>query len=278
MGGLRKYMPITWLTCLVGSLALIGFPGLAGFFSKDAIIEAVHHSDRYGAHIAYWAVLAGVFVTALYSFRLVFMVFHGDERMDAHTRANLHESPGVVTVPLILLAIPSVITGAIFIGPMLFGDYFGNSIVVQPENNVLKEVGQHFHGWLAMVEHGVTQLPFMLAMAGVFVAWLGYIVFPASPGHVASFFRPIHWMLTKKYGFDEAYQFLFAGGSRGIGQLFSGVGDRLLIDGLLVNGSAKLIGAFSAVIRHVQSGYLYHYAFAMILGLLALLGIFVHGF
>lgn len=278
MGGLRKYMPITWLTCLIGSLALIGFPGLAGFFSKDAIIEAVHHSDRYGAHIAYWAVLAGVFVTALYSFRLVFMVFHGDERMDAHTRANLHESPGVVTVPLILLAIPSVITGAIFIGPMLFGDYFGNSIVVQPENNVLKEVGQHFHGWLAMVEHGVTQLPFMLAMAGVFVAWLGYIVFPASPGHVASFFRPIHWMLTKKYGFDEAYQFLFAGGSRGIGQLFSGVGDRLLIDGLLVNGSVKLIGAFSAVIRHVQSGYLYHYAFAMILGLLALLGIFVHGF
>ncbi|MFK8068790.1 MAG: NADH-quinone oxidoreductase subunit L, partial [Gammaproteobacteria bacterium] len=278
MGGLRKYMPITWITSLIGSLALIGFPGLAGFFSKDAIIEAVHHSDRYGSHIAYWAVLAGVFITALYSFRLVFMVFHGKERMDAHTRTNLKESPAVVTIPLILLAIPSVVVGAMFIGPMLFGDYFGNSIVVFPENNSLKEMGEHFHGWLEMIKHGVTQLPFILAMAGVFVAWLGYIVFPQSPGYVATVFKPIHWMLTKKYGFDQFNQLFFAGGARGVGSLFSGLGDRFLIDGMMVNGSAKMIGFFSEIIRKIQSGYLYHYAFAMILGLLALLGIFVHDF
>lgn len=278
MGGLRKYMPITWITCLIGSLALIGFPGLAGFFSKDAIIEAVHHSDRYGAHIAYWAVLSGVFITALYSFRLVFMVFHGKERMDPHTRTNLRESPSVVTIPLILLAIPSVIVGALFIEPMLFGSYFGGSILVHPENNSLKEMGEHFHGSIEMIKHGVTQLPFILAMSGVVVAWLGYIVFPESPRYVATFLKPIYWMLTKKYGFDQFNQTFFAGGTRAIGNLFSNVGDRLLIDGMLVNGSAKLIGFFSGIIRHIQSGYLYHYAFAMIIGLLALLGIFVYDF
>ncbi len=277
MGGLWKIMPITWITCLIGSLALIGFPGFSGFFSKDMIIEAVHHSERYGAHVAYWAVLSGVFVTALYSFRLIFMVFHGQERMDAHTRANLHESPPVVTVPLILLAIPSVTAGALFIEPMLFGDYFGNSIVVHPENNVLGSLGEHFHGWLAMVEHGVTQLPFMLAMAGVLVAWLGYVAFPEAPRNLATMFKPIYWLLTRKYGFDEIYQAVFAGGARMIGRLLSGLGDRLLIDGMLVNGSARIVGLASMMIRQVQSGYLYHYAFAMILGLLALLGIFVHG-
>ncbi len=278
MGGLWKYMPITWITCVIGSLALIGFPGLAGFFSKDAIIEAVHHSDRYGAHIAYWAVLSGVFITALYSFRLVFMVFHGKERMDPHTKTNLKESPFVVTLPLILLAIPSVIVGALFIEPMLFGNYFGDSILVHPENNSLNEMGEHFHGWMEMVKHGVTQLPFILAMSGVVVAWLGYIAFPESPKHLASFFKPIYWVLTKKYGFDQFNQLFFAGGARAIGNLFSIIGDRLLIDGMMVNGSAKLIGFLSGVIRHIQSGYLYHYAFAMIIGLLALLGIFVYDF
>ncbi len=278
MGGLRKYMPITWITSLIGSLALIGFPGFAGFFSKDAIIEAVHHSDRYGAHIAYWAVLAGVFITALYSFRLVFMVFHGKERMGANVCTNLKESPAVVTIPLILLAIPSVVVGAMFIGPMLFGDYFGESIFVFPENNSLKEMGEHFHGWLEMIEHGITQLPFILAMSGVFAAWLGYIVFPQLPRYVATIFKPVHWMLTKKYGFDQFNQLFFAGGARGVGSLFSGLGDRFLIDGMFVNGSAKMIGFFSEIVRKIQSGYLYHYAFAMILGLLALLGIFVHDF
>ncbi len=278
MGGLWKYMPITWVTCLIGSLALIGFPGFAGFFSKDAIIEAVHHSDRYGAHIAYWAVLSGVFITALYSFRLVFMVFHGKPRMDAHTRTNLKESPSVVTIPLILLAIPSVIVGAIFIEPMLFGNYFGDSILVHPENNSLKEMGEHFHGWIEMVKHGVTQLPFILAMAGVISAWLAYLVFPKLPDFFIWLLAPVHWLLTKKYGFDQFNQIFFAGGSRAVGNLFSNIGDRLLIDGMLVNGSAKLIGFFSGIIRHIQSGYLYHYAFAMIIGLLALMGIFVYDF
>lgn len=278
MGGLRKYMPITWLTSLIGSLALIGFPGLAGFFSKDAIIEAVHHSDRYGAHIAYYAVLGGVFITALYSFRLVFLVFHGKERMDEHTRSHLKESPSVVTLPLILLAIPSVIAGAIFIEPMLFGDYFGSAITVFPEHNSLQVMGEHFHGWLEMVKHGVTTTPFILAMLGVFTAWIGYIAFPQAPENLASMLKPIHWVLTKKYGFDQFNQMFFAGGARALGNLLSNIGDRLMIDGLLVNGSAKFVGFFSGVIRHIQSGYLYHYAFAMILGLLALLGIFVHGF
>lgn len=276
MGGLWRYMPITWITCLLGSLALIGFPGFSGFFSKDAIIEAVHLSDRFGAHVTYWAILAGVFVTALYSFRLVFMVFHGEERLDVHARAHLHESPGVVTWPLILLAVPSVLVGAVLIGPMLFGDYFGNAITVHAENDVLAELGHHFHGWWGMVLHGIAQPPFILAMAGVLCAWLGYIMFPSLPGFFERAFKPLHWVLTKKYGFDEFNQTFFAGGTRGLGQLFSSVGDRLVIDGLLVNGSAKLVGLFSGVMRHIQSGYLYHYAFAMILGLVALLGVFVY--
>lgn len=276
MGGLWRYMPITWITCLLGSLALIGFPGFSGFFSKDAIIEAVHLSDRFGAHITYWAILAGVFVTALYSFRLVFMVFHGEERLDVHARAHLHESPGVVTWPLILLAVPSVLVGAVLIGPMLFGDYFGNAITVHAENDVLAELGHHFHGWWGMVLHGIAQPPFILAMAGVLCAWLGYIMFPSLPSFFERALKPLHWVLTKKYGFDEFNQTFFAGGTRGLGQLFSSVGDRLVIDGLLVNGSAKLVGLFSSVMRHIQSGYLYHYAFAMILGLVALLGVFVY--
>jgi NADH-quinone oxidoreductase subunit L len=275
MGGLRKYMPITWLTSVIGSLALIGFPGFAGFFSKDAIIEAVHHSDRFGAGLAYWAVLLGVFITALYSFRLVFMVFHGDERMDDHTKINLRESPGVVTIPLILLAIPSVVAGAILIEPMLFKDYFGNSIQVLEGNNSLQAMGEHFHGWVEMIKHGVTQLPFIFAMAGVVCAWIGYILLPELPATFARILKPVYWVLTKKYGFDEFNQAFFAGGSRRIGSLFSGIGDKLLIDGLLVNGSARFVGFFSGVIRHMQSGFLFHYAFAMILGLLALLFIFV---
>ncbi len=276
MGGLWRYMPVTWITCLIGSLALIGFPGFAGFFSKDAIIEAVHLSDRFGSDITYWAVLAGVFITALYSFRLLFLVFHGEERLDVHTRAHLHESPGVVTWPLILLAIPSVVIGALLIEPMLFADYFGSSITVHADHNVLHELGEEFHGWFAMVLHGVTQLPFIFAMAGVVCAWLGYLMFPQLPEFFARVFKPVYWVLTKKYGFDEFNQTIFAGGTRAIGNLFSGVGDRVLIDGLLVNGSAKFVGLFSGLMRHIQSGYLYHYAFAMILGLLGLLGVFVY--
>ena len=277
MGGLRKYMPITWITCLIGSLALIGFPGTAGFFSKDAIIEAVHASTTPGAIWGYRACLVGVFITALYSFRLMFLVFHGEPRMDQHTREHVHETPAVVWGPLVALAIPSVIIGAIAIGPMLFGDYFGASIFVAPEHDVLARVGEGYHGVLGFVGHGMLQPPFWLAMAGVFVAWYCYLRRPDLPRRIAERTSLVHQMLVNKYGFDTFYNWFFAGGATRTGRMLWQVGDVALIDGLMVNGSAKLVGWGSSVIRHIQSGYLYHYAFAMILGLLVLLAIFVHG-
>ncbi len=277
MGGLRKHMPITWITCLIGSLALIGFPGTAGFFSKDMIIESVKVSTVPGAGIAYAAALTGVFVTALYSFRLVFMVFHGKERMDHHTQEHLHESPAVVTVPLIALAIPSLLIGAVGIAPMVFGDYFGNSIVLNHEHAELMEhLREEFHGVGAFTLHGLTQPPFWLAMAGVFTAWFCYLKQPSIPGKVAATLAPVMRVLDARYGFDAFNERFFAGGARGTGGLLWRVGDVGLIDGLLVNGSARLVGWWAQVMRGLQSGYLYHYAFAMILGLLALLAVFVH--
>ncbi len=271
MGGLKKYMPITYWTSLIGSLALIGFPGFSGFFSKDAIIEAVAHSDIAGSGFAYAAVLGGVFITALYSFRMFFLVFHGQERMDEHTREHLHETPAVVTVPLILLAIPSAIVGWYTIGPMLFGDYFGASIFVLPEHNALAAVGESWHGPAGMVTHGVMQPPFVLAMLGVFTAWFLYMKRPDIAESIKNKSGLLYTMLVEKYGFDRFNEIVFAGGARGLGNLFWRNGDVRLIDGLIVNGSAKTVGWISGIIRNVQSGYLYHYAFAMILGLLGLL-------
>ncbi|MGH8613538.1 MAG: NADH-quinone oxidoreductase subunit L [Gammaproteobacteria bacterium] len=277
MGGLSKYMPITWITALIGSLALIGFPGMAGFFSKDAIIEAVHLSQLPGAGYAYFAVLSGVFVTALYSFRLVFLVFHGAERLEHHGgHHHVHESPKVVTVPLIMLAVPSVVIGAIGIGPMLFGNYFGPAIKVLPQHDVLQELGREYHGWLAFTLHGFTALPFWLAMLGVASAWFCYRVRPDVPGLIASRLRLLYQVLVRKYGFDDFNEAVFAGGARGTGQLLWRLGDVRLIDGMMVNGSARLVGKLATVVRNIQSGYLYHYAFAMILGLLLLLGYFVY--
>ena len=275
MGGIRKYMPVTWITSLLGTLALIGFPGFSGFFSKDAIIEAVHHSDIPGSGFAYLCVLTGVFITALYSFRLYFMVFHGKERMDEHARAHLKESPGVVTVPLVLLAIPSVVIGWIYVEPMLFGSHFGDSLLVLPENDVLAEFGAGFHGEAAFVLHGFMGWPFWLAAAGAGTAWFLYIARPELPGLLAKQFALAYEVLMRKYGFDEFNEIFFAGGARGIGGLFWRIGDALLIDGVMVNGTARLVGWFSSVIRHVQSGYLYLYAFAMIIGLLLLIAVFV---
>ena len=276
MGGLWRHMPITWLTSLIGSLALIGFPGTAGFFSKDAIIEAVQLSHTPGAQWGYWACLSGVFITALYSFRLVFMVFHGKPRMDHHTLEHLHESPAVVWVPLVALAVPSLVAGLIGAGPMVFGDYFGASILVRPEHDVLHHMAEHFHGVLPFIAHGLQQPPFWLAMAGVFVAWFLYLKQPSWPATIANAFKPLHTLLLNKYGFDRFNEWFFAGGARGTGGALWRWGDVAVIDGLLVNGSARLVGWFSGALRQVQSGYLYHYAFAMILGLLALLGVFVH--
>ena len=276
MGGLRRHMPITWLTCLIGSLALIGFPGTSGFFSKDAIIEAVKASHTPGATLAYWACLSGVFITALYSFRLVFLVFHGKERMDHHTLEHLHESPAVVWVPLVALAVPSLVAGVLGAGPMLFGDYFGTSLTVLATHDVMAEMAHHWHGVVPFILHGMQQPPFFLAMAGVVVAWFLYLKQPALPGRIAAALQPLHALLLEKYGFDRFNDWFFAGGARRAGGGLWRIGDVTVIDGWMVNGSARVVGWASGVARQVQSGHLYHYAFAMILGLLALLGVFVH--
>lgn len=271
MGGIRKYMPITWITSLLGSLALIGTPGFSGFFSKDAIIEAVHHSPIPGAGYAYVMVLLGVFVTALYSFRMFFLVFHGQGPRDDHAKKHLHESPKVVWVPLVLLAIPSVVVGWMTVEYMLFGNFFGGAIQVLPQHDVLAAIGKDFHGPLSMVTHGVMGAPFWLALSGFLVAWFVYLKQPALADFVQAKFAWLYRALDRKYWFDEAYLFLFGGGSRGVGKVFWLVGDRALIDGLMVNGSAKSIGWAAGVLRHIQTGFLFHYAIAMILGLLVML-------
>ena len=275
MGGLYRYMPITWITFLIGNLALIGTPGFSGFYSKDSIIEAVAASHIWGSGYAYLAVVAGVFVTALYSFRLYFLVFHGEPRMDEHTRAHLHETPPVVTVPLILLAVPSLVIGALTVDQMVFGGWFGTAIVVREAHDVLGHLAEEFHGPLAMATHAVSTLPFWLALGGVVTAWFLYMKRPDIPEMLARRFAWLYRLLVEKYYFDRINEVVFAGGARAIGNFLWTLGDRILIDGLLVNGSAKLVGIGAAVLRHMQTGYLYHYAFAMILGLLALLGWFV---
>ncbi len=271
MGGLKKYLPVTYWTCLIGALALIGFPGFSGFFSKDALIEAVHASHLPAAGYAYWCVLIGVFVTALYTFRLMFMTFHGEERMDQHTRDHLHESPWVVTLPLILLAIPSVIAGWPAIGPLLFGNFFQEAIYVAPEHDVLAHLAEEFHGPAAFVVHGLASPAVWLAAAGVFCAWFLYIRRPAVAGQVRKAAGPVYALLDNKYYFDAFNQKVFAAGSRRLGNALWKAGDVAAIDGAVVNGSARLVGWLADAARGLQSGYLYHYAFVMIIGLSALL-------
>jgi NADH-quinone oxidoreductase subunit L len=272
MGGLKKYMPITYWVSLVGSLSLIGFPGFSGYFSKDAIILAAHNADIPGAGYAYLMVLLGVFVTAFYTFRMFFMVFHGEERFDEHTRSHLHETPPVVTVPLILLAIPSAIIGWLTIDAVLFGGYFDNAIVILEQHGAMAAVAEVFHGPLKFVEHGFFGVPLYLAAAGVISAWFIYLKKPSIADATRRRFSFVYNLLDQKYYFDRFNEIVFAGTSRGIGHLLWRLGDALLIDGFFVNGSAKLVGWFSGVIRHVQTGYLNHYAFAMISGLILLLG------
>ncbi|MCW9015103.1 MAG: NADH-quinone oxidoreductase subunit L [Gammaproteobacteria bacterium] len=275
MGGLKKYMPITWITSLIGSLALIGVPGFSGFFSKDSIIEAVHYSNVPGSDLVYWMVVAGVFITAFYSFRMYFMVFHGKERMDQHTKEHLHETPWVVTLPLIALAIPSVIIGWLTIEPMLFGGYFADSIFVKESHNVLAAFGKDYHGQWAMIQHAIFALPTWLALAGVGLAYYLYIINPDMAEKLKTILSPAYKLLDRKYWVDEIYFATFADGGRGLGKGFWKLGDVALIDGFIVNGSARVVGWFAGVIRHVQTGILSHYAFAMILGLIALLALFV---
>jgi NADH-quinone oxidoreductase subunit L len=295
MGGLKKYMPITWITMWIGSLALAGAPGFAGFFSKDAIIEAVGESHRFGSGYAYFCVLTGVFVTALYSFRLLYMTFHGKERFvvdahhghghahDAHDDEHghhapghlahpPHESPWVVTFPLILLAIPSVAIGWPTVGPMLFQGWFGNAIRVAEANDVLGELAREFHGPLAMVLHGFVQAPFWIALAGFAVATYVWLLNPGIADRAQAALRPIYNLLLNKYWIDEIYQAIFARGGVALGRGLWRGGDVGVIDGVAINGSAALVDRVAATVRWIQSGYLYHYAFAMILGLIALLG------
>jgi NADH-quinone oxidoreductase subunit L len=271
MGGLRKYMPITYATALIGSLALIGFPGFSGFFSKDAVIEAVHASHLPGATYAYWCLLIGVFVTAFYSFRLVFMTFHGEERMDHHTREHLHESPWVVTLPLILLAIPSVVIGWPGIGPLLFGDYFQGAIVVAPEHDVLGHLEREYHGPAAFVLHGLSGPAVWLAAAGVLAAWFLYLKRPALAAVLREKSGGLYTLLENKYYFDWFNEHVIAAGSRKLGMALWKGGDVAVIDGAAVNGSARLVAWVAQTARGLQSGYLYHYAFATIIGLSVLL-------
>lgn len=276
MGGLRKYMPITWATTLIGSLALIGAPGFAGFFSKDTIIEAVQLSELPGSGFAYFAVLLGVFITALYTFRMYFLVFHGKERMDEHTREHLHETPKVVTVPLILLAIPSVAAGWL-VGDMAFGNFFSGAIHVLPAHDVLGTLGEEYHGIFGSILHGLRDWPFWFATFGVATAWFLYMKRPELPALIQERTGILHRVLERKYGFDDFNDWFFAGGGRGLGHLLWRIGDVKLIDGLIVNGTARTVGWVAGVARRLQSGFLFHYAFAMIIGLLALFALFVLG-
>ena len=291
MGAVRKYMPITWITSLLGSLALIGTPFFSGFYSKDSIIEAVHESQLAAAGFANFAVLAGVFVTAFYSFRMYFLVFHGKERYDQnpdalhghhddhhddHDSHSPHESPWVVTVPLILLAIPSVVIGYMTIHPMLFGEFFKDAIFIDAEKHAgMKALAEAFHGPVAMALHAVTTAPFWLALAGVVVAWYMYLINPAVPAAIGRVLRPLVVLLENKYYMDWINENILARGARALGNGLWKVGDRTLIDGLLVNGSWKLVGMVSNWTRKLQTGYLYHYALVMILGIFLLMTYFV---
>lgn len=295
MGGLRKYMPITWITSLIGSLALIGTPFFSGFYSKDSIIKAVEVSNLPGAGFAYFAVVAGVFVTAFYTFRMYFLVFHGEERFgkahhnhhdvgheDGKTSSAGHhhglapgqkprESSWVVTLPLILLAIPSVIIGFITIEPILFGNYFKEAIFISAEHPGMAELASEFHGPFEMVVHAVQEYPVWIALSGFVTAWFFYMKRPDIPAAIQKRFHAIYTLLDNKYYFDRFNDWFFAGGARGASRFLWKFGDEKLIDGVMVNGTAKLVGMFSGVLRHLQSGYIYHYAFSMIIGVFVLL-------
>src|SRR3954469_5035669 len=297
MGGLRKYMPITYWTVLIGALANAGIPPFAGFFSKETIVEAVHLSHTPGATFAYVLAVAGVFVSAVYSFRLVFFAFHGKERFESHhdehahgdvkpgeakshaaeephheeMHGKPHETPWVVTLPLILLAIPSVLIGGLTIGSMVYGDWFGSAI---QKGQGMEHLAEEFHGALGMMGHAVTTLPFWLAIGGVVLAWFLYIRRPDLPAVIKEKLQPLPAILEKKYGFDDFNDWFFAGGARRLGTGLWAWGDKTIIDGIMVNGTARLIGAFSRFARRAQTGFVYHYAFGMIFGVVALLSFF----
>jgi NADH-quinone oxidoreductase subunit L len=294
MGGLRKYMPITWITSLIGSLALIGTPLFAGFYSKDSIIEAVQLSHLPGSGFAYFSVLAGVFVTAFYSFRMYFLVFHGKERYDQapadehhadeepdphhhhDDHSKPHESPWVVTAPLILLAFPSVVIGFMTIGSMIYGDFFKDSIFIDLEKHpALEEMAKEFHGPVAMALHSIASPVLWLALAGVVLAWFFYMKKPEIPAAIQKRFQPVYTLLENKYYMDWINENIIAPAARAVGTGLWKGGDQGVIEGVFVNGSARAVAWFAGVIRWVQSGYIYHYAFAMLVGVIVLMSYFV---
>ncbi len=286
MGGLRKYMPVTWLTAWIGTLALVGFPFFAGFYSKDAIIEAVADSHRWGSGFAYFAVVAGVLITAIYSFRLLYLTFHGKERFEVRHDSGSHpppgqlahapkESPLVVTIPLILLAIPSIVIGWMTIEPVLFGGWLEDSIFVLEKNDVLGELGEHFHGATAMAMHAVNTLPFWLMITGLVLATVIYQFRPGIADAVRQRAPFLYRLLDHKYYFDEFYQKFFAQGGVRLGQNLWNKADAGFIDNGIVNGSARVVEWFAARVRRWQTGFLYDYAFAMIIGLIGILAVWV---
>ena len=307
MGGLAKYMPITYLTVLIGAIANAGLPPFAGFFSKETIIEAVHHATVPGAHLAYWMAVAGVFVGGFYSFRLVFYAFHGKERFadprdpaviaaDADAKAAAphdehqhddhahddhahddhghkpHESPWVVTFPLVMLAIPSIAAGWL-IGDFVFGNYFGKAITVLEAHPAIAVLAREFHGVTGMMAHAFGTLPFWLAVGGAATAFVLYILAPDLPAVLRRRWGVVVTILMEKYGLDRFNDWFFAGGARALGRGLWKGGDVAVIDTLMVNGTARLVGWIASVVRHLQSGYIYHYAFAMIIGVLLLLSL-----
>lgn len=301
MGGLRKYMPITWITFLLGTLALVGTPFFSGFYSKENIIEAAGQANVWGASFAYYAVLIGVFVTSLYSFRVYFLVFHGKERFDTsdhghghghdahghddhghddhghgHHGGKPHESPWVVTLPLILLAIPSVFIGAWAVDPMLFGKFFDGVIKVLPQQHPAMHVlSEEWHGWVAYGLHAFQTLPFWLVVAGFVISWYCYLINPKVPAAIKANLSGVNKILENKYYVDWVNEQIIARGLRCLGRGLWQTGDRGIIDGILINGSARVVGWVAAISRHLQSGFIYHYAFAMIIGVMALVTFFV---
>lgn len=275
MGGLKSYMPITYWTMFIAALASAGVPGLSGFFSKDAIIEAVYFSNIPGIGFAYFCVLITVFITALYTFRLIFMTFHGQTRMDAHTKAHLHESPWVVTLPLVILAIPTIAAGW-FIGPIVFGDYFNNVIYVLPQHDALEKLGAEFVGIGGMMVHALSTAPFWLSVAGIFTAWYLYSARTDIPGKIKARCGPLYNLLDHKYYIDEFYSWLFAVGTRALGTMLWKYGDIKVIDGFFVNGTARVVALTATVVRRYQTGYIYHYAFTMIVGVFVILTLWLY--
>jgi len=275
MGGLKRYMPITYWTMFIAALASAGVPGFSGFFSKDAIIEAVHFANIPGAGFAYFCVLTTVFVTALYTFRLIFMTFHGNTRMDEHTKEHLHESPWVVTLPLIVLAIPTIAAGW-FIDPIIFGNYFNNVIHVSPQHDAIEKLSAEFSGISGMMLHAFFTAPFWLSIAGIFTAWLLYSLRTEWPRRIKTRCSYLYNMLNNKYYIDEFYSWIFAGGARALGTALWRYGDIKVIDGFFVNGTARVVALSATIVRKYQTGYIYHYAFTMIVGIFVILTLWLY--